>query len=132
MRVGADGADAPAALPRAREAAAAAGLRCPPMAAAAFAGRGAEVDTERVRELNFGMRQKSDDEKAKGGWARGVGYGHSATEGGATWDIVATEKAQEQVDVEMRALLGELARAVAAGELAAEVAEASFLRALLW
>ena len=74
---------------------------------ALFAGRGAEVDTERVRELNFGKRQKSDDEKAKGGWARGVGYGHSATEGGATWDIVATEKAQEQVDVEMRALLGE-------------------------
>ena len=99
---------------------------------ALFAGRGAEVDTERVRELNFGKRQKSDDEKAKGGWARGVGYGHSATEGGATWDIVATEKAQEQVDVEMRALLGELARAVAAGELAAEVAEASCLRALLW
>ena len=85
-----------------------------------------------MRELNFGKRQKSDDEKAKGGWARGVGYGHSATEGGATWDIVATEKAQEQVDVEMRALLGELARAVAAGELAAEVAEASCLRALLW
>ena len=99
---------------------------------ALFAGRGAEVDTERVRELNFGKRQKSDDEKAKGGWARGVGYGHSATEGGATWDIVATEKAQEQVDVEMRALLGELARAAAAGELAAEVAEASCLRALLW
>ena len=56
--------------------------------------RNAKVDLERIRELNYG--KKKTDKDASQPWASGVGYGHSGTEGGATWDVAATEKAQAQ------------------------------------
>ena len=63
-----------------------------------LASRQTEVDLERVRELNFGKKkQKSEGSSKAGGWEAGVGYGHTGTEGGATWDVAATEKAQAQV-----------------------------------
>ena len=76
--------------------------------------RRSDIDTERIRELNFGKRQKTEG-SAKGGWESGVGYGHTGTEGGALWDVAATEKAQAQQDVEMRKLLAHVTAAAERG-----------------
>ena len=61
-----------------------------------------------------------------------MGYGHSGTEGGATWDVAATEKAQAQVDIEMRAMIEQVTDCTRRGELRAEIVQQSCLRPLLW
>ena len=100
---------------------------------ALLASRSANVDLERIRELNYG---KKKDKAAAGGkgqpWESGVGYGHSGTEGGATWDVAATEKAQAQVDVEMRQMIEQVTEFTRRGELAHELLQQSCLRPLLW
>ena len=100
-----------------------------------IASRSAEVDLERIRELNYGKKRKVG-EKTEGGksapWESGVGYGHSGTEGGAQWDISATEKAQAQVDVEMREMIEQVTDFTRSGLLKAELVRQSCLRPLLW
>ena len=97
-----------------------------------IASRSAEVDLQRIRELNYGKKQKRDDASKGAPWASGVGYGHSGTEGGAQWDVAATEKAQAQVDVEMREMIERVTDFTRRGELREEIVRQSCLRPLLW
>ena len=95
-----------------------------------LASRSAEVDLDRIRELNFG--KKKQKATGSGPWESGVGYGHSGTEGGAQWDVAATEKAQAQADIEMRQMLEHVTECAVHGELATETLQQSCLRPLLW
>ena len=99
-----------------------------------IASRSAAVDLERIRELNYGKKPKPADKgSAKGApWESGVGYGHTGTEGGAQWDITATEKAQAQVDVEMREMIERVTDCTRRGELRVDQVRQSCLRPLLW
>ena len=104
-----------------------------------IASRSAEVDLNRIRELNYGKKEKKEDGAGKGksgksggGWESGVGYGNSATEGSAQWDIAATEKAQAQVDVEMREMIERVTEFTRRGELVEGTIRQSCLRPLLW
>lgn len=90
-----------------------------------IASRSNEVDLERIRELNYGKKPKPGADGKKGPWESGVGYGHSGTEGGATWDVQATEKAQAQVDVEMREMIEHVTDFTRRGELRAELVQKS-------
>lgn len=107
-------------------------------APALLRARDAAVDTERIRELNFGKRQKRAAPPAArgrgtgGGWESGVGFGHSGTEGGQKWDLATTEAAQAHQDVETRALLCDVTAAADAGEISRDVATGSCLLSLLW
>ncbi|KAL1504725.1 hypothetical protein AB1Y20_008503 [Prymnesium parvum] len=97
-----------------------------------YEGRTADIDTNRIRELNFGKPRKLDRPNRGGGWEAGVGYGHTGTEGGAVWDVKATAKAQALQDVEMREMLAIVTAAALRGEVAADTVASSCLRPLLW
>lgn len=109
-------------------------------APALLRARDEAVDTERIRELNFGKRQKRAAPPAArggggagtGGWESGVGYAHSGTEGGQTWDVATAEAAQAHQDVETRALLSDVTAAAEAGQISRAVVTGSCLLALLW
>ena len=100
---------------------------------ALLASRSADVDLERIRELNYGKKkEKLGGAAAKQPWESGIGYGHSGTEGQAMWDVVATEKAQAQVDIEMREMIVQVTEFTRRGELRHDLLHQSCLRPLLW